>query len=423
MKAVVPICLQYNLPLPLRFACAARRYWFGIFPQVKRETSGWRLRAQQIPDPALRMVALQMQHAKVGNVEGAAAYGAFARKAHRARAVAAQVAFQTAYDYADVLSETGSEDPVANGHSLHRALLLVSESAEPDLDYYAHCGSLDDAGYLRALSDTCQTTFGAMPARAAFAAPLERAVQRIVAYQGRNHRHPQGMHLALAAWAREETPVDTGLRWWETAASAGSSTGIFSFVAAASHPEMDERNSAALEGAYFPWAGSLHTLLDSLVDRGEDARKGQRSLLDYYRGDEEAKSRMRLIASEATNRLRRLPNGQSEMMIFAAMASLYVTSLRSDSPSDRAISGAVLAGIGAPVLPALLIFALRSACRRARRMPAVGDLTPAGEGAGQASHSSESCICRGEGSSRASVLFGRPRLAQWPITWWLRQLW
>jgi tetraprenyl-beta-curcumene synthase len=423
MKAVVPICLQYHLPLPARFICAARRYWFGIFPQVRRETRGWRLRAQQIPDPDLRIVALQMQHAKIGNVEGAAAYGAFARKAHRGRVVAAQVAFQTAYDYADVLSEIGSEDPVANGHCLHRALLLVAEAAEPHLDYYAHCGSLDDAGYLQRLGETCQTRFGAMPARAAFTAPIERAVSRIVAYQGRNHRHPQGMHLALAAWAREQTPADTGLRWWETAASAGSSTGIFSFIAAASHPEMDERRSNELEGAYFPWAGSLHTLLDSLVDRGEDAGKGQRSLLDYYRGEEEAKSRMRLIASEATHRLRRLPNGESEMMIFAAMASLYVTSLRSDSPSDRAISGAVLAGIGAPVLPALLVFALRGAYRRARRMLAVADLTPDAErGPGQASHSSESCSCRGEGSSRASLLFGRPRLAQWPITWWLRQL-
>jgi tetraprenyl-beta-curcumene synthase len=350
----------------LRFACAARRYWLHVFPQVRWELAGWRLRAQQIPDPMLRELALRMQQRKVGNVEGAAAFGAFAHRAHRGSVVAAQVAFQTAYDYADVLSERRSQDPVANGHTLHRALLLVSESAGPHLDYYAHCGSLDDAGYLIALSDTCRTAYGQMPARATLAAPLERAVKRIVAYQGANHRHPQGMHLALAAWASEQTPDGTGLRWWETAASAGSSTGIFSFIAAASQKDMDRSRSTQIERAYFPWAGSLHTLLDSLVDRGEDAENGQGSLLDYYGGDDEARSRMGLIAHQATRRLRSLPDGGDQLIIFAAMASLYVTSMCSDSPSDYAVSEAVLGAIGAPVLPALAVFALRRGIVRAR---------------------------------------------------------
>ncbi|HEV7944060.1 MAG TPA: DUF2600 family protein [Solirubrobacteraceae bacterium] len=360
------ICLSDRLPLPLRFACAARRYWLHVFPQVREEVAGWRLRAQQIPDPVLRELALGMQHSKVGNVEGAAAFGAFAHRAHRGSVVAAQVAFQTAYDYADVLSERRSEDPVANGRTLHRALLLIAEAAGPHVDYYAHCGSLDDAGYLIALSDTARSAYGQMPARAAMAAPLERAVERIVAYQGANHRHPQGMHLALAAWASKQTPDGTGLRWWETAASAGSSTGIFSFIAAASHADMDRSRSAQIERAYFPWAGSLHTLLDSLVDRGEDAENGQRSLLDYYGGDEEARSRMGLIADQATRRLQSLPDGGNQLIVFAAMASLYVTSMCSDSPSDHAISEAVLRAIGAPVLPALAVFALRRALVRAR---------------------------------------------------------
>lgn len=409
MDSAVPICLQDRLPLPLRFACAARRYWFHIFPQVREEVAGWRLRAQQIPDPLLRELALRMQRRKVGNVEGAAAFAAFARRAHRGSVVAAQVAFQTAYDYADVLSERGSADPVANGHRLHRALLPVAEQAGPHVDYYAHCGSLDDAGYLVSLSDTCRGAYDQMPARAALAGPLERAVSRIVAYQGANHRHPHGMHLALAAWASKQTPDGTGLRWWETAASAGSSTGIFSFIAAASHAEMDGRRSADVESAYFPWAGSLHTLLDSLVDRGEDAANGQRSLLDYYGGEEEARSRMSLIADEAARRLRKLPDGQGQLIIFAAMASLYITSVSSTSQSDHAISDAVLSAIGAPVVPALIVFALRRAIARAR--------------GAAASHSSESSSCLGEGVSGASVSLGRPRLAQWPITWWLRQLW
>jgi tetraprenyl-beta-curcumene synthase len=406
----VQICLRNRLALPARFARAARRYWLGVFPTVREEVLCWRLRAQQIPDPLLRSVALQMQQSKVGNVEGAAAYGAFACVVHRSAVVRAQVAFQTAYDYADALSERGSEDPVANGQTLHRALRLVAEAAGPHVDYYAHCDACDDGGYLRALSDALRGAFDALPARAQLAAPLERAVARIVAYQARNHMHPEGMHLALAGWARRETPAGTGLRWWETAASAGSSTGIFSYIAAAADSSFDGRHSRALESAYFPWAGSLHTLLDSLVDRHEDAASGQRSLLDYYRGAEEARARMGLIATEAVRQLRKLPDGESQLMVFAAMASLYVSSVRSASPADHAISGAVLSAIGGPVMPALFVFALRRALSRKQSVLASGQ-------------SSESCSCLGEGCSGASDARGLPRLAQWPITWWLRQLW
>jgi hypothetical protein len=410
MDAAVPIRLRERLPLPARFACVATRYWLAIFPQVQRERDGWRLRAQQIPDPLLRRLALQMQQIKIGNVEGAAAFGVFARGAHRGSVVAAQVAFQTAYDYADVLAEADSEDSVANGRTLHRALLLGAGSAGPHGDYYAHCGCLDDAGYLIALSGACRAAYGGMPASAALAAAIERGVGRIVAYQGANHSHPHGTHLALAAWAASQTPEHADLRWWETAASAGSSAGIFSLIAAASHPLMDRGTVAQMEGAYFPWAGSLHTLLDSLVDRTEDTHGGQRSLLDYYRGEEEARARMAHIAEQAVKRLRALPDGQAHLIVFAAMASLYVISVRSDASADHAISGAVLATIGTPVVPALIVFALRRAILRLRGHRATA-------------HSSESCSCLGEGVSGASVSLGRPRLAQWPITCWLRQLW
>lgn len=403
------ICLRDRLPLPARFACAACCYWFSVFPAVHDELAQWRSRAQQIPDPLLRAFALRMQQAKVGNVEGAAAYAAFARATHREKVIGAQVAFQIAFDYADALSERGGSDSVANGQTLHRALLTVEESAGSQVDYYAHCDRKDDGGYLKALNEACRAAFGALPARAALAGPLERAVARIIAYQSRNHRHPEGMHLALAGWAARETPPGTGMRWWETAASAGSSAGVFSFIATASHPGFDAQQAAALEGAYFPWAGSLHTLLDSLVDRREDAAAGQHSLLDYYRCPEEARSRMSLIANEATKRLRRLPDGQAQLMVFAAMASFYVTAVRSDSPADHAISRDVLAAIGGPVVPAMLVFALR------RALSGAGEDVP--------DQSSESCSWRGEGSNGASVALGRPRLAQWPITCWLRQLW
>lgn len=363
----MPRSFRERISLAATFAGAARRYWLSVFPAVRAEVRRWRARAQQIPDAPLRRLAVHMQRSKLGNIEGAAAYAAFAGRAHRIAVLRAQVAFQAAYDYADILAEGPSEDPVANGRLLHRALLAATARLGPHLDYYAHRSGGCDGGYLTALSDCCHRALRTLPSRGAIAPLLERAVRRIIDYQGCNHSHPEGMHLALARWAGCQTPAGADLRWWETAASAGSSTGIFSFIAAASEPDVSAGRASELETAYFPWAGAVHTLLDSLVDRGEDAADGQRSLLDYYACAEEAAARMGAMAAEAGHRLRSLSDGRGELAIFAAMASFYVTAARPRTPEDRAISHAVLEGIGDLVAPAMIVFAARRVVARPAR--------------------------------------------------------
>lgn len=362
----MPSSFREQVVLTATFLCAACRYWLGVFPGVQTEMRRWRERGQLIPDPVLRRIALRMQARKLGNVEGAAAYATFARPAGRAASLRAQVAFQTAYDYVDMLAERPSADPVANGRQLHRALLAAAELDAQPLDYYAHSPLRCDGGYLLALRARCRETLGALPSLSTAAEPLRRAVTRIVDYQGRNHDHPEGTHLALARWAMSETPFGSGLRWWETAASAGSSTGIFSMIAAASRPGLSTVDASALESAYFPWAGSVHTLLDSLVDRAEDATAGQPSLLDYYGGAEEAAVRMAAIASEAASRVRLLADGPSQMTVFAAMASFYVCGLERERPGDRAIGAAVIEAVGLPAAPAMLVFLARGGLTRVR---------------------------------------------------------
>lgn len=354
--------------LTATFLCAACRYWLGVFPEVRAEVRRWRERGQLIPDPILRRLALRMQARKLGNVEGAAAYATFARPTGRVAALRTQVAFQTAYDYVDKLSERPSLDPVANGRLLHGALLATVEPDVEPIDHYAHSSLRDDGDYLLALRSSCRETLGALPSAAIAAPPLRRAIARIVDYQGCNHEHPAGTHLALASWAIDETPAGSGLRWWETAASAGSSAGIFGMVAAASDPSLTRRRASALESAYFPWAGTVHTLLDSLVDRVEDAAAGQPSLLDYYSCAQEAAARMGAITAEAASRMRRLVDGRDHMTVFAAMASFYVCGLEAKRPGDRAIAAAVIGAVGAPALPAKLVFAARGRLARASRL-------------------------------------------------------
>ncbi len=364
-----------RLALGGAFADAARRYWTAVFPRVCRERSHWRERAGAIPDPALRALAREAQR-KRGNVEGAAAFATFAPRAERAALVRALVAFQTAYDYLDVLAEQPQADPVAGARALHEALLVALDPARgPGLDggtprdggqpdYYAGYPQREDGSYLAELIDRSRTALAALPSYAAVAPAARRGVERIVAFQSLNLSEAQGEHDAFAKWARAEIPAGTGLRWWEAAGAGGSPLCVYALLAAAAEPAVDAGEVMAVENAYFPWIGGLHSLLDHLVDRAQDAASGQRNLIDYYAGPREAAERMRALAERAAGAARALPRGRRHEIVLAGMVGYYLSAPEASATDAAPIARNVRAAIGGPIAPALLVFRARSVAER-----------------------------------------------------------
>jgi tetraprenyl-beta-curcumene synthase len=365
--------------LAAAFTGAARRYWTGVFPLLRRELERWRERALQIPDPVLRRLALDAPLQR-GNLEGAAAFAAFVPRAHRAAVVRALVAYQSAYNYLDLLAEQPLTDPVTGARGLHQALLdsldpaLGTESgAETESqgradgwagtessDYYASYPQRDDGGYLSALVRECRTALATMPSYAAVATATCRATERIVHFQSLNLSEAQGDHAAFARWARAEIPPGVDLQWWEAAAAGGSALGVYALIAAAAAPVVDAGDVEAIEHAYFPWIGGLHSLLDHLVDAGEDAARGQRNLIDYYPTTEQAAERMRTLAERATAAARALrdPDRRHTIML-AGMAANYLSEPRATAPDANPIARNVRAAIGELVAPSLLVFRAR----------------------------------------------------------------
>lgn len=356
--------------LAAAFVDAALRYWLTVFPRVSRGLRHWQNRAGQIPDPALRRIAFDSLR-KRGNIEGAAAFAAFAPRARRAAVVRALVAFQAAYNYADMLSEQPHVHAIANGRRLHEALLVALDPSAPQLDYYAHHPQHDDGGYLQEMIDTCRMALGTLPSYEAVAKPARIAAERIVTFQSLNVGKTQGDHDALARWARKETPPEAELQWWETAAAAGSSLGVHVLIAAAAESELKQADIAAIDDAYFPWIGALHSLLDNIVDRQEDARTDQRSLVGYYASPAEAAARLQVLAVRAVGRARALPQGRRHAIILAAMAGNYLSSPEARAPDVKAVSESVLAAIGDLATPTLLVFKLRRLGSRATDTAAV----------------------------------------------------
>jgi tetraprenyl-beta-curcumene synthase len=340
------------------FASAAWRYWTGVFPRTCRELRHSRQRAGEIPDPVLRQLAFDAQR-KRGNLEGAAAFATFAPRRSRAAAVRALVAFQSAYNYLDLLAEQPRAEAIVGGRRLHEALLAALDPAAPRLDYYAYYPQREDNGYLDELIGTCRTALATLPSYASVAAAASRSAERIVEFQSLNLSESQGDHDTLAQWARAETPAGTGLQWWEAAAAGGSSLGVFALIAAAAGPVVSSEEQEQIENAYFPWIGALHSLLDHLVDTSEDAACGQRSLVGYYASPAEAAERMQMLAAEALRAARALPQGRRHAVILAGMAGYYLSAPEASAPRALPVTEKVRETIGRLMGPALLVFKAR----------------------------------------------------------------
>lgn len=350
--------------LAVAFLKAAAQYWLHIYPRTRREAAVWHGRAQTIEDPDLRRLALEAQRIKRGNIEGSTAFAILAPRGRRPTVVRAQIAFQSVYDFVDTLSEQAHPHPIANSRRLHQALLIALERSANQPNYYSRQPGRGDGGYLEEMVDACRRALWQLPSQPSISRPARRITQRIVTYQSLNLSEPNGGHRYLARWAHKATPPGTGLHWWETAASAGSSLGLFALIAAAARSDLSANEAAAIEAAYWPWVGALHSLLDSLVDAPEDAAVGQRNLLDYYGSPEEAAARLEMLTGRALGAIGALPSAREHALILAGMASFYIAAADDTTPLARLASRGVLGSLGTAARPSMAVFGVRRSASR-----------------------------------------------------------
>lgn len=380
-----------TIGLAVTFARGAFVFWLSVFPRVCVHVARWRRRARRIPDPVLRRLALEAL-AKRSNIEGAAAFAAFAPRRGRADAVRAASAFQCAYNLLDLLGEQPSEQPVRDGRRLHEALVfalrlggdsIARGSIGPDsigrgsigpdsigrgsiepLDWYEFHPQREDGGFLDAALAQCRSSFARLPSAETVAPWAQAAAERIVAFQSLNLSEAQGDHAGLERWGTEATPPGTDLRWWETAAAAGSSLTVHALIAAAAEPGLRAEDARALADAYFPWIGCLHSLLDNLIDKREDEAAGHRSLLEYY-PPHDAATRLADLARRARAAAGSTPKSTCHRVMLAAMIANYLSTREARGPELGVARDAVIASAGPMVGVSMAVFEARALWRAA----------------------------------------------------------
>jgi tetraprenyl-beta-curcumene synthase len=346
--------------LPRAFVQTALCYLTSVLPPARRETGDWRALAAEIPDSELRRVA-ERSLEKRGNIEGAALFAVLAPPAQRMATIRALVAFQTAYNYLDALSELPSADPAANADQLHQALLCALTPGAPHADYYAEHSSSGDGGYLRGLVDVCRSASSSLPSFEVVAPHARSAAARIRDFQTLN-AEPDDFR-AMRNWAKEHEPNRYGLEWWEAAAACGSSLSVHALISGAA-AGVDPSTVRRIEELYFRRAGALHSLMDSLVDRREDEDAGLVCLLDHYGSSGHAAARLRSLAERTIQATAGLPRRQHHRAIVTAMCSYYLSAPECGGAEAAAVREALTRTLGPTLTAAVLIFRARRGANR-----------------------------------------------------------
>ncbi len=341
------------------------RYWRTVAPLARTELQRWEHHAKQIPDQALRTIALENLREEGFNAQATATLATLAPAEHRRPAIEAIVGLQTIYDYLDSLLERPLPDPLGDGRRLYRAFVdAVTLDIEPNGDYYAQMSNSDDRGYLQKLASAVRSALAQLPNATAIAQTVGHAAERCAEAQARAHAVPALGSEQLERWTTANT-AGTGLQWREFLAGAVSSgLALHALIAAAADSRTEPEHARAIDNAYLPMC-ALTTLLDGLVDYDQDMhRMGHPGYIRYYENTHALTQALRRVIHRAATSARRAPNDAHHLMTLVGVAAYYLSATTASNERVQQATEPIRHELRPFITPTLM---LMGGWRRAKR--------------------------------------------------------
>jgi tetraprenyl-beta-curcumene synthase len=317
-----------------------------VLPAVEHELRGWKNYLKTCPPSFLREQALQSIKGKRFHCQGGAAYALLNHASSRRELLSFITAFQTISDYLDNLcdrlpicdlkldtrnmaavtkEDARREQGFRRLHgALYCALGTEGFSAETE-DYYRYYPYKGDEGYLHQLVWKCRKSIIRLPNQAlvhdknCFLTGLYSDLQTL------KHLSLQRREQALKDWFKPYQQQFFYLYWYEFAAAAGSTLGVFALLASVSRSSMSKDEINALFNLYFPWICGLHILLDYYIDQAEDKLTGDLNFVSYYADNGHCAERIRFFIEQAMHRARGLPHAFFHRNIIKGLLALYLS--------------------------------------------------------------------------------------------------
>jgi len=351
---------------------ANARYWPTVAPTVRRQLQRWQRRAQAIPDPYLREVALAALHAESFNAAATSTLATLATLRARARVTEAIVALQVMYDYLDALAERTAPDSAASGE-LFRALEDAVTPGTQDRDRYCDRPQHADDGYLADLTDTVRATLTALAASAAVTPQAQRAAHRCAEAQRLAHMTAAKDGWQLQAWAEREA-ASSGLRWRVFLAGAVTSAlSVHALIVAGADRRTTPTQARAIDATYLS-IGALSTMLDSLIDYEHDISGNTQWYLRHYGDRTTLAEDLADTARLALTQTRALAHRACHVMTLVGVAAYYLSAPEASHEPARSLTVRLQQELQPLITPTLALMRAWRAARRRRD----GLATPSG---------------------------------------------
>jgi tetraprenyl-beta-curcumene synthase len=311
---------------------------------VSREMEPWRRRARTIPGASIRADALGALACKRAHADGAALFWILPRR-REPHLLKLLVDYQLAWDFLDNVSERGAAAGEANNRRLYSALIDALDAGGPTSDYYRFHPWTDDGGYLPALVGACRAGCAQLPAYAQVRSVLKRETKRALVLGVNHDLDPEARDATLKGWVERECSGQVQASWFELTSAASASLTVHAILALAAESRCGWDEVQSAYSAYFPWISALGTMLDSYVDRAEDAAAGNHIYIDHYPSGEVGLRRVGELVRRSAREARLLPNGHRHAVIVACMVAMYLSRDSARVPPMRASTrGLVHAG-------------------------------------------------------------------------------
>ncbi|HUH65263.1 MAG TPA: tetraprenyl-beta-curcumene synthase family protein [Syntrophales bacterium] len=304
-----------------------------VRPDVHRGLAEWKKRAGEIPDPELRKQALMSIETKTFHCEGGSIYALLAGERYD-EALRFIIAYQTISDYLDNLCDRSTSLDPDDFRALHESMHHALMPDAPATDYYRLRNEKDDGGYLLSLVATCQEVLKTLSTHNVISPALHGLCGYYCELQVHKHVRSEERVSRLAAWFDTYKDKLPPMTWYEFAACAGSTLGIFCIVANALREGCSQALVASIKEAYFPWVQGLHILLDYLIDQEEDRAGGDLNFCSYYPDGNVMTARLMHFYRQADQSISRLPNARFHHMINRGLLGMYLADKKVDRQKD-----------------------------------------------------------------------------------------
>lgn len=300
------------------------RVYRKIMPAVHHELAYWRSRAEQIPNPELRMQALASIESKTFHCEGGAILALMANE-HYKLAVKFIVAYQTISDYLDNLCDRSTSLDPADFAALHESMADAVKLESVKKNYYRFREDQEDGNYLAELSETCRSVIRELPHYGLVKDYLSELCEYYCDLQIHKHVVQEERVPRLMDWFDRYKSELPQMEWYEFSACSGSTLGIFCLVSYAMRDDFTQKDADNIRDGYFPYIQGLHILLDYFIDQEEDLEGGDLNFCFYYENQSQLFSRLTHFVEEADRHTEHLPHKSFHKMINRGLLGVYLS--------------------------------------------------------------------------------------------------